>query len=110
MAAAVGTAIMILAVAGALGWANARPRRHPGFEDLRNPLAEAWSPDSRVEHGWPLPFHRRFDRPSPVNVPGRWDRLALLLDLCAWLGLLLLPSVPWVTWRLLASRRHGVPS
>ncbi|MDY0003608.1 MAG: hypothetical protein RBU30_20080 [Polyangia bacterium] len=89
-------ALFSLALLALFGWLNLSPRPHAGFEDLRNPMAEAWSPDPRVERGWPLTAHRRFNEPSEVNASGRWDGLGLALDLgllLAGLGLVWLIAV-----------------
>lgn len=88
------TVLAQLAVVGLVARANLRARHHPGFTDLRNPLAEAWSPDPRAEYGWPLTARRVFDHPTRVNAPGRWDRLGLLVDGLVGLALLALCLAP----------------
>lgn len=98
-------AATLLATAAALGafaWLNLAPRPHPGFQDLRNPLAEPWSPDPRTERGWPFTAHRRFERPSAVNARGVWDGLGLALD--AGLVLIALGGV-WLPFALRRWRR-----
>jgi hypothetical protein len=81
---------------------------HPGFVDLRSPFAEVWSPDPRMEYGWPLTFYREFDVPSQDNASGRLDLFGFGVDVLCWVVIATPCFLPvFIQWIL--KRRNPPP-
>jgi hypothetical protein len=71
-----------------IAWLNFEPRRMNFDVKADSPFDEPWAWDPATGYGWPFWIVRKFDYPSPVNEPGRFDPLALIFDSLVWIVLL----------------------
>jgi hypothetical protein len=99
------TVILGLAAAGAIVYLNLQPRHYAGDYDYKNPWAEIWSGDPRIEYGWPVEWIRVFDEPSPLNASGRFTESGLILDGMIWVWFGMVCCLPMVVAFFIRRRR-----